>query len=197
VAGGVAGAVVLDRDFAAWAMAYIVLQLAYSLLLRRFFLLDVLAISAGFVIRAGAGATLARVPPSPWLVICTFLLALFLALAKRRHEVVLLEREAAAHRQSLGQYRAPFLDQALAIIAASTVVSYAVYTLTPEVQNALGTGALFLTLPVVVFGILRYLDLVHRSDLGGDPAHHLLTDPGLLGAASLWIVLATVLIYWR
>jgi 4-hydroxybenzoate polyprenyltransferase len=194
-AAGLAGGLALDRDFALWLAAYIVLQVSYTMMLRRVVLLDVLGISLGFVMRAGAGAALARVTPSPWLMICTFLLALFLALAKRRHELVLLEGDAPAHRLSLGEYTAPFLDQALAAVAAATIVSYAVYTLTAEIRVALGTDSLWLTLPFVVFGVLRYLYLVHRRDLGGDPAQHLLSDPGLLVAVSLWITLAVVLIY--
>jgi 4-hydroxybenzoate polyprenyltransferase len=194
-AAGLLGAVALDPAFAAWALAYAALQVGYSLVLRRFVLLDVLAISGGFVVRAGAGAALARVAPSPWLMICTFLLALFLALAKRRHELVLLDEGASAHRTSLGEYSAPFLDQALALVGAATLVSYAVYTLSPEIRATLGTGALHVTLPIVAFGILRYLYLVHRRDLGGDPAQHLLSDPGLLAAVGSWIAVAGYLIY--
>jgi hypothetical protein len=129
-------------------------------------------------------------------MICTFLLALFLALAKRRHEIVLLEAQASAHRPSLGDYSAAFLDQALTVVAAGTFVSYAVYTLSPEVRATLGTDALWVTLPIVCFGLVRYLHLVHRRDLGGDPTQHLLTDPGLLGAVALWAGVATALIYW-
>ncbi|HJQ74816.1 MAG TPA: hypothetical protein VJ814_08015, partial [Gaiellaceae bacterium] len=162
-------------------------------------LLDVIGISFGFVIRAVAGAALARVVPSPWLVICTFLLALFLALAKRRHELLLLDAagggHGATHRASLAEYSAAFLDQALAVVAAATVVSYALYTLAPEVRASLGTDQLYLTLPVVVFGVLRYLYLVHRRDLGGDPSQHLLADPGLLGAVALWLAASALLIY--
>jgi 4-hydroxybenzoate polyprenyltransferase len=194
-AAALAGAFALDRGFAIWAVAFLLLQMSYTFMLRRVVLLDVLGISLGFVMRAGAGAALARVTPSPWLMICTFLLALFLALAKRRHELVLLEGDARVHRLSLGEYSAPFLDQALAAVAAATIVSYAIYTLTAEIRAALGTDALWLTLPLVVFGVLRYLYLVHRRDLGGDPAHHLLSDPGLLASVSLWILLAVVLIY--
>jgi 4-hydroxybenzoate polyprenyltransferase len=192
---GLLGGFLLDRVFAAWAAAYMALQLAYSHGLRRFVLLDVLAISVGFVIRAAAGAALARVTASPWLIICTFLLALFLALAKRRHELVLLDAGASTHRASLVDYSPAFLDQALAMVAAATVVSYGLYTLAPEVRAALGTDRLYVTLPIVLYGVLRYLWLVQRHDLGGDPTQHLLADAGLLGAVTLWLAVSALLIY--
>jgi 4-hydroxybenzoate polyprenyltransferase len=196
-AGGLGAAAALDLVFALWAAEYLALQLVYSHWLRRVVILDVLGISFGFVIRAAAGAALAGVVPSPWLVICTFLLALFLALAKRRHELVLLEAAGGEHRATLAEYTAPFLDQALTLVAAATVVAYALYTLAPEVRAALGTDSLYLTLPIVVFGVLRYLWLVHRRDLGGDPTQHLLSDGGLLAAVTVWLATAVVLIYVR
>lgn len=194
---GLGVALALDPAFGACAVAYLALQLAYSLALRKFILLDVIGISLGFVVRAAAGAALARVVPSPWLVICTFLLALFLALAKRRHELVLLDADATAHRASLAHYTAAFLDQTLALVAAATVVAYTLYTLAPEVRAQLHTDALYVTLPIVVYGVLRYLWLVHRRDLGGDPTQHLLADAGLLGAVVLWLGVAALLIYGR
>ena len=136
--------------------------MGYTFWLKEVVILDVMAIAAGFVIRAGAGGVLIDVPVSPWLIICTFLLMMFLGFSKRRHELILLEGRATDHRASLKEYSPYFLDQMIAVVTASTVVAYAIYTVSPEVREKLGTDKLYLTIPFVLFGIFRYLYLVHQ-----------------------------------
>jgi hydrogenase-4 membrane subunit HyfE len=155
-----------------------------------------MALAVGFVIRAVAGGVAIDVPVSPWLVICTFLLALFMGFAKRRHEVVLLEAGAAEHRRSLREYSPYFLDQMISVVTASTVVAYAIYTVSPEVQEKLGTSYLYLTIPFVLFGIFRYLYLVHQKEEGGNPTQLMLSDAPLIVDIVLWGVTAAVVLYW-
>jgi 4-hydroxybenzoate polyprenyltransferase len=186
----------LGRDFATLTLVYFFLQVAYTFVLKEVVILDVMAIAAGFVIRAVAGGVVIGVPVSPWLVICTFLLALFLGFAKRRHELVLLEARATDHRRALREYSPYFLDQMMSVVTASTVVAYAIYTVSPEVREKLGTERLYLTMPFVLFGIFRYLYLVHQKEEGGNPTQLLLRDAPLLIDVVLWVVTAAVLLYW-
>jgi 4-hydroxybenzoate polyprenyltransferase len=194
--GGLTVAVALNPAFALLATFYLVLQVAYTFWLKEAVILDVMAIAAGFVIRAVAGGVIIDVPISPWLIICTFLLALFLGFSKRRHELTLLEARAIHHRASLREYSPYFLDQMIAVVTASTVVAYAIYTVSPEVREKLGTERLYLTIPFVLFGIFRYLYLVHQKEEGGNPTQLLLTDRPLLIDVLLWIVTAALLLYW-
>jgi 4-hydroxybenzoate polyprenyltransferase len=194
---GGTGAVTLGRGFALLVGLYFVLQIVYTFELKEVVILDVMAIAAGFVIRAIAGGVVIHVPVSPWLIICTFLGALFLSFGKRRHELVLLEGRAREHRSILKEYSPYFLDQMIAVVTASTVVAYAIYTASPEVIHKLGTDKLYLTIPFVLFGIFRYLYLVHQRDEGGNPTQLLLTDGPLRLNLLLWIVTATALIYLR
>ncbi|MFN8625459.1 MAG: decaprenyl-phosphate phosphoribosyltransferase [Candidatus Binatia bacterium] len=197
VAAGLAGTALLSRWFAVLAGLYFLLQVAYTFWLKEVVILDVMAIAAGFVIRAVAGGVIIAVPVSPWLIICTFLLALFLGFSKRRHELILLEGRATDHRASLREYSPYFLDQMIAVVTASTVVAYAIYTASPEVREKLGTDKLYLTIPFVLFGIFRYLYLVHQREEGGNPTQLLLSDQPLLVDVLLWIVTAALLLYWR
>jgi len=158
-------------------------------------ILDVMSIATGFVIRAVAGGVVIGVPVSQWLIICTFLGALFLGFGKRRHELVLLEGRATEHRSSLQEYSPYFLDQMISVVTASTVVAYAIYTASPEVRERLGTDQLYLTIPFVLFGIFRYLYLVHQREEGGNPTQLLLTDGPLLADLVLWILAATLVLY--
>lgn len=193
--GGLALAAALG--FAFWVMlaAYLALQFAYTYWLKEVVILDVMAIAAGFVIRAGAGGVVIGVPVSPWLIICTFLLMLFLGFSKRRHELTLLDAKATEHRASLREYSPYFLDQMISVVTASTVVAYAIYTVSPEVQEKLGTDLLYLTIPFVLFGIFRYLYLVHVCDEGGNPTQVLLSDKPLLADVLLWVLTASILLY--
>lgn len=193
---GMLSAIALRPGFGVLAGVYFVLQVAYTFWLKEAVILDVMSIAAGFVIRAVAGGVIIAVPVSPWLIICTFLLALFLGFSKRRHELILLEGRATNHRASLKEYSPYFLDQMIAVVTASTVVAYAIYTVSPEVRDKLGTDKLYLTIPFVLFGIFRYLYLVHRREEGGNPTQLLLTDQPLLIDVLLWIATAALLLYW-
>jgi len=194
-AAALALALFLGNGFLEIAAAYAALQVLYSFALKDVVILDVMAIAAGFVLRAVGGGIVIDVEVSPWLVICTFLLALFLGFSKRRHEVVLLEEQAAEHRASLREYSPYFLDQMIAVVTASTVVAYAIYTVSPEVREKLHTDALYLTLPFVLYGIFRYLYLVHRREGGGNPTQELLTDRPLWVNVVFWIGTAIWLLY--
>jgi 4-hydroxybenzoate polyprenyltransferase len=195
VAGGIGSAALLGSGFAALVGFYFALQVAYTFQLKEVVILDVMTIAAGFVIRAIAGGVVINVPVSPWLIICTFLLMTFLGFSKRRHELVLLEGRATEHRASLKEYSPYFLDQMISVVTASTVVAYAIYTASPEVIHKLGTDKLYVTIPFVLFGIFRYLYLVHQREEGGNPAQLLLNDRPLLIDLVLWIATATTLIY--
>ncbi len=192
---GVAGALALNFLFGVLVCLYLALQFAYTFWLKEIVILDVMAIAAGFVIRAGAGGVVIDVPVSPWLIICTFLLMLFLGFSKRRHELILLETRATDHRASLREYSPYFLDQMIAVVTASTVVAYAIYTVSPEVREKLGTDKLYLTIPFVLFGIFRYLYLVHQREEGGNPTQLLLSDRPILIDLLLWVLTCALLLY--
>ena len=152
-------------------------------------------VAFGFVLRAVAGALVIGVEISSWLLICTILIALFLALGKRRHEVMLLSEESSKHRRVLGEYNPYFLDQMIAVVTASTLMSYALYTLSPEVARKFGDNDLMFTVPFVLYGIFRYLYLVHRQAKGGSPTHALLTDRPLMLDILLWFVAVWLILY--
>jgi 4-hydroxybenzoate polyprenyltransferase len=191
LAGGFAGAWLLAPAFGLVAGGYVLLQAAYTFGLKRVALLDVFVIAVGFVLRALAGAVVIDVRISPWLLLCTFLLALFLGLCKRRHEKRLLEEsDAQQHRAALSAYDERLLDILIGIAGAATVVGYAIYTLDPETVSRFHTSRLGLTIPFVVFGVFRYLDLVYRQDQGGRPEKTLLGDRILLGTVALYVLTA-------
>jgi 4-hydroxybenzoate polyprenyltransferase len=184
----------LGPGFFLCAVAYLALNLAYSFGLKEVVILDVLAIAIGFVLRAVAGAVAIQVAFSEWLIVCTLLLALFLALAKRRHELVSLP-DAAAHRAILAEYSPYLLDQMIAVVTASCLTAYAFYTLAPETVGKYRTDRLALTIPFVIYGIFRYLYLVHRKEQGGSPSDVLLTDRPLLAATVLWGLVVVLIVY--
>jgi 4-hydroxybenzoate polyprenyltransferase len=194
---GLIGAFALGLGFGLLTAFYFALQVAYTFVVKDMVILDVMSTATGFVVRAVAGGVVIAVPVSPWLIICTFLLALFLGFSKRRHELVLLDDRAIEHRASLREYSPYFLDQMIAVVTASTVVAYAIYTVSPEVREKLGTDQLYLTVPFVLFGIFRYLYLVHQREQGGNPTQLLLSDQPMLLDVLLWILTASVLLYWH
>jgi 4-hydroxybenzoate polyprenyltransferase len=169
--------------------AFFALQAVYTLKLKHVVLLDVMAIAGLFVIRAAAGAAAVDVRISPWLLLCTALLALFLALAKRRGELVLVGAEATPGRPVLEGYSLALVDQLVSVVAASTVISYCLYTFT-----ARGSKAMMVTIPFVVFGVFRYLLLMHRQDLGEEPEEVLLRDAPILVCIGGWTVVAAVIL---
>jgi 4-hydroxybenzoate polyprenyltransferase len=192
---GLAGSLLVGWRFAAVAALYYGAMMAYSLFLKHIVVVDVLVVAMGFVLRALAGAVAIGVAFSHWLLICTLLFALFLALAKRRQELTLLAGGAAEHRRILGEYSPYLLDQMIAVVTASTVVSYALYTLAPETVARFGTDRLVWTLPFVLYGILRYLYLVHQKEEGGNPSKVLLNDRPILVTVALWAATVVTLIY--
>jgi 4-hydroxybenzoate polyprenyltransferase len=183
----------LGPGFLAAAVAYLVLNLLYSLRLKRVVILDVISISLGFVLRAVAGAFAIAVQFSDWLLVCTLLLALFLALAKRRHELVTLD--GTGHREILAEYSPYLLDQMIAVVTASCLMAYAFYTLAPETVEKYRTNRLSWTIPFVLYGIFRYLYLVHGKEEGGSPTDLLLTDRPLLAAVALWAAALVTIVY--
>jgi 4-hydroxybenzoate polyprenyltransferase len=200
-AAAVIGAIALAAAFSlSWwfgivAAAYVGLQALYSASLKHIVILDVLTIAIGFVLRAVAGAVALEVMISHWLLVCMILLALFIALAKRRHELVLLADDAASHRPILGEYSAYLLDQMIAVVTASTLIAYIFYTISPETEQKFGTSWLGLTIPFPLYGIFRYLYLVHKRELGGSPADLLLNDRPLLACVTFWVLAVVLIIY--
>jgi 4-hydroxybenzoate polyprenyltransferase len=195
--GSSVAALVVSRPFGAAAVAYAVLQIAYSMGLKHVVILDSLIIAGGFVLRALAGVLVLGIDLSHWLLLCTILLALFLTFGKRRHELIALEAGAADHRPILSEYSPQLLDQMIAVVTASTLMAYALYTMAPETQAKLGTTRLPLTIPFVLYGIFRYLYLLYRRDLGGDPSEHLVTDWALLVDVALWGCAVVLILYVR
>jgi 4-hydroxybenzoate polyprenyltransferase len=191
---GLLAAGALGTGFLLCALGYLALNLAYSFGLKDVVILDALAIAIGFVLRAVAGALAIQVVFSDWLLVCTILIALFLALAKRRHELVSLP-DAAAHRAILAEYTPYLLDQMIAVVTASCLTAYAFYTLAPETVAKYRTDRLALTIPFVLYGIFRYLYLVHRKEQGGSPGDLLLTDRPLLAAVFLWAAAVVLIVY--
>jgi 4-hydroxybenzoate polyprenyltransferase len=194
-AAAIGAAFLLGWRFGVVAAGYVVLQMLYSGPLKHIVIVDVLTLAFGFVLRAVAGAVAIDVSISHWLFVCTILLALFIGLAKRRHELVLLADGATSHRPILGEYSAYLLDQMIGVVTASTLIAYIFYTISPETQQKFGTSWLGLTIPFPLYGIFRYLYLVHRREGGGSPADLLLNDRPLLACVTLWVVAVVLIIY--
>jgi len=194
-AAALAVAFALGPSFLAVATAYLLLQLTYSALLKHIVILDVLTIAAGFTLRAVAGGAAINVPVSHWLLLCTTLLALFLALGKRRHELVLLADTATEHRRILEDYSPYLLDQMISVVTASTLIAYAFYTISPETTQKFDTALMSLTIPFPLYGIFRYLYLVHQKRQGGNPSDLLLEDRPLLVCIGLWAIAVVLIIY--
>jgi 4-hydroxybenzoate polyprenyltransferase len=191
----VGAAFLLRPLFGVLAAVYLALLALYSGPLKHIVIIDVLTIAIGFVLRAAGGAVAIDVGISHWLYVLTILLALFLALSKRRHELVLLADRATGHRRILEEYSPYLLDQMISVVTASTLVAYAFYTVSPETVNKFGTDLLGLTLPLPIYGIFRYLYLVHQKEGGGSPAEMLLTDRPLLICSALWAIAVGIIIY--
>lgn len=195
ICGGLIGAWLINLNFLLISVGFLVLNLVYSLLLKKIIILDVMTIAISFVVRAFAGALAIDVPASGWMLMNTLLLALFLSFGKRRHEMVLLETGAENHRTSLSGYTPYLLDQMIGVTTASVLVVYMLYTFSGEVSEKLGTDYLYVTIPFVVYGIFRYLYLIHRKEEGGSPTHVLISDKPILITVVLWLITALLLIY--
>lgn len=190
ILGAVAVAVAALLGFTSllFLLGFVALQLAYSLGLKRIVIVDVAVIALLFVIRAGAGAAAVHVPISVWLLACTALLAFFLGLAKRRGELVLVGADETPGRPVLERYSLRLVDRLLAVTVAATIAAYAAYTVTAH------TAWMALTVPFVVFGLARYLVLVHRHELGEEPENVLLSDPPVLACIALWAVASALIL---
>lgn len=171
--------------------SYLLLMILYSLRLKHIVLIDVFVIAAGFVLRILAGAVVIPVSISPWLYLVGIFLSLFLALNKRRHELIFLQEEAGQHRQILKEYSLPMLDQMITIVSAATVIAYGLYTF----EGPTGNERLVVTLPLVLYGLFRYLYLVHIRKEGGSPEETLLRDRHILGTVVLCIAIIIVVLY--
>ena len=202
---GLGGSYAIGWRFGSTALAYVLLTLSYSLVLKRVVLLDVVSIALGFVLRATAGVELLRdrapggaesIELSPWLLVCAFFLALFLAIGKRRHELTVLEGDASRHRAALGSYTAKLLDQLVAVVTSATVLAYSVYTIAPETLAKFGGRPLYLTIPFVLYGIFRYLYLMYAEEKGGNPSEHLLSDKATLVNVLLWAAAVLAILTW-
>jgi len=191
----VAAATTINTGLTITAVAYTALLAAYSAALKHYVIIDVLTLSTGFVLRAVAGAVAIDVPISHWLLVCSTLLALFIGLSKRRHELTLLNDGAAGHRPILQEYSPYLLDQMISVVTAATLIAYSVYTISSETAGRLGSERLGLTIPFVLYGIFRYLYLVHRRDGGGSPSELLLTDRPLLVCVALWVAAVVLVLY--
>ena len=193
--GSLAGSMLLGGWFAVCAVAYLALNVAYSFRLKEIVILDVLSVSIGFVLRAWAGGEAIGVLVSDWLLVCTLLLALFLALAKRRHELVSLTTSATGHRKILAEYSPYLLDQMISVVTASCLTAYAFYTMAPDTVQKYRTERLAWTIPFVLYGIFRYLYLVHQKEKGGSPTDILATDRPLLLNVFLWALALLWIVY--
>jgi len=185
----------LNKYFFIAAFIYFILQLGYSLRLKHMVILDVFIVAAGFVIRVIAGGLVIEIPLSSWLLVCTMMLALFLAMSKRRHELLLLEENAAEHRRILMEYSPYLLDQMIAVVTASTLIAYCLYTISEETVAKFGTANLLLTSPFVLYGIFRYLYLIHQKGKGGSPEELIIKDKPLLVDIVLWIGSVVLILY--
>ena len=170
------------------SVMFFFLHNAYTLFLKHIILVDVLTISTNFVIRAIAGCLAISVLISPWLIICAFLLALFLALGKRRHELILLGEEAKGHRKILEEYSTEMLDQMICITSGALIISYSLYTFLAD------NSYMMLTIPFAIYGLFRYLFLVHAKNFGGE-TEMIFKDKGMLLSMILWAVLVVVILY--
>ena len=176
-------------------LAYFLLNIGYSIYLKNIVIIDVVSIAAGFVLRVLGGAVIISVVASQWLILCTILLSLFLGFSKRRHELVLLEDSATSHRKVLEHYSPYLLDQMIAVVTASTLICYALYTMSRDTVEKLGTSKLIYTIPFVLYGIFRYLYLVHQKEEGGSPTEIMFTDKPMIINICLWVISSVVFIY--
>jgi 4-hydroxybenzoate polyprenyltransferase len=185
----------LNKAFLLVLAIYLCLSVAYSLAFKNVVIVDVLFISMGFVLRALGGTVVIGVNISSWLLVCTILLALFLSLCKRRAELVMLADSATEHRRILDEYSPYLLDQMIAVVTASTLMAYTLYTMAEETMVKFQTTRLNLTIPFVIYGIFRYLYLIHQKEEGGSPSRTLLNDRPLMINTILWVLAVVAIIY--
>lgn len=188
--GLISGLFGLPASKAPWVFVlYVLMNVAYSLGLKHVVILDVFIIAAGFMLRIFAGTVGIGIVPSHWLVLTGLMLTLFLGFAKRRAEIEVPSTSEQPHRRVLEQYSLPLLDQFITLTAGATVITYSLYTVSEETIALHGTRWLIVTVPCVLYGLLRYLYRLHRRGGGGDPVRELLRDPHLLLVTALWLIL--------
>lgn len=186
----------LGQQFLFVLFIYITIQVLYNYRLKEIVILDVFCVSAGFFLRVLAGAVAIQVAISHWLIICAILISMFLALGKRRHELVILgEAEAGNHRKALSEYSPYLLDQMMGVITAGTLLSYMLYCISSETIDKFQTDQLIYTFPFVLYGIFRYLYLIHKNNQGGAPEKILVSDLPLLLSVILWGLFCVLIIY--
>jgi 4-hydroxybenzoate polyprenyltransferase len=184
----------LDGGFALVLLGYLALNIAYSFYLKNLVIIDVLVIAAGFLLRAAGGVLVVDVERfSPWLYLCLTLGALFLGFGKRRHELLLLDEEAGNHRTILAEYTVPFLDQLIGLVTSTMVVAYSLYTF--SAPNLVDNHNMMLTIPFVLYGLFRYLYLIHVKHQGGAPDELVFRDKPLLATGLLWVVAVLIVLY--
>lgn len=190
---GLAAGFALDTGFGLIVTGYVGLMVVYNVRLKHLVLIDVFTIAAGFVLRAAGGAAVIHVVISPWLYLCTILLSLFLGFGKRRHELLLLEEGAGGHRRNLDEYTGPLLDDLITIVAGATIIAYSLYTFfaTAVPHN----HAMMLTIPFVLYGVFRYLLLIHKTDFSGAPEEAVWKDIPLLSDLVLWAASAALILH--
>ena len=185
----------LDLQLGFVALAYLLMMIFYSSILKNIVILDVLTVAAGFVLRVAAGAVVVDVERfSPWLYICATLAALFIGVGRRRHELILLAENANEHRASLNEYSLPLLDEMISIVASATIIAYSLYTF--SAPNLPPNHAMMLTIPFVLYGIFRYLYLIHVKNIGGTPEEIFLSDLPIITALGLWALAVIVVLYF-
>ena len=184
----------LDRSFASVAAAYLLLMILYSLWLKNIVLVDVLTVAGGFMLRVAAGVAVVQAARfSPWLYLCTVFGALFIAISKRRHELVLLSENANAHRSIFDEYNIALLDDMIRMVTASTAMAYSLYTF--SAPNLPQNHAMMLTIPFVLYALFRYMYLIQVKGEGGTPEDLILKDKPLLLVIALWGLAAIVILY--
>ncbi len=185
----------LSHSFSLIVLAYLLLQTAYSLFLKHVVILDIFTIACGFVLRVIAGAAVINVEASSYLIICTILLSLFLGLGKRRYELAELKEGAESHRKVLAGYSPHLLNQMLSVTAVSTIIAYILYTISERTIDKFGTRNLVFTIPFVLYGVFRYLYLIHHKGEGGNPEDILVTDVPLIINLILWAAAVGAILY--
>jgi 4-hydroxybenzoate polyprenyltransferase len=195
LAAAFALAFIMEVTFGLLAFTYCVVTLGYCLAFKQAIVLDGMLIATGFVLRVVGGAIAIDVVASHWLIVCAFLLALFLAFSKRRQELLMLSTDAAQHRRVLGQYTVTYLDRANSIVLGATIVCYALYTVAPETVQRFGTDKLIYGSVFVIYGLLRYMALLQGEENGGNPSKMLIKDKPILIAVTGWAIYNALIIY--
>jgi 4-hydroxybenzoate polyprenyltransferase len=194
-AGALIGAFILNLITGYIISSYALMILSYSAILKKIVILDIITVAIGFVLRAVAGAVVISVEISPWLLVCTFFLALFLVIGKRRYELNLLKEQAAEHRVSLSYYNLQLIDQMIGVVTAACIISYALYTLDSNTVNKFGTSDLIYTIPFVVAGVFRYFYLIYKEGVGGSPEKIFSRDIYILLTVFLWALTSVIIVY--